>query len=118
MATTMVSNYHDCFGGLEYISFVEYENNDFYYIGLHRNAQKQWVWYNYDGSEFPLGNYTNWDHGYNENSHGDCVKEVNHNDSAINFRWRTTSCFTDAPTVMCQERACDTDFDQCFAVLK
>uniref|UniRef100_A0A914EN45 VWFA domain-containing protein n=1 Tax=Acrobeloides nanus TaxID=290746 RepID=A0A914EN45_9BILA len=26
-----------------------------YFIGLHRNAQKKWVWTDYDGSEFPVG---------------------------------------------------------------
>lgn len=26
-----------------------------YYIGLHKNAQGQWTWYNYDLTEFPVG---------------------------------------------------------------
>uniref|UniRef100_A0A914C8K5 C-type lectin domain-containing protein n=1 Tax=Acrobeloides nanus TaxID=290746 RepID=A0A914C8K5_9BILA len=54
---------------IEEISYAEYSYN----LGLHRNKQNKWVWFDYDGSELPLGNFTKWAPGYNENSSGDCV---------------------------------------------
>uniref|UniRef100_A0A914EP47 C-type lectin n=1 Tax=Acrobeloides nanus TaxID=290746 RepID=A0A914EP47_9BILA len=96
-----------------------------WFIGLHRNAQKKWVWTDFDGSEFPLGNYAPWAPGYNENSPGDCVAVVYQPgvDLSKNYLWAPISCQnqttcddsdeTNCVNVICQERACDADYAGC-----
>uniref|UniRef100_A0A914EMY7 C-type lectin n=1 Tax=Acrobeloides nanus TaxID=290746 RepID=A0A914EMY7_9BILA len=104
-----------------------YQSNEmpFYLIGLHRNAQKKWVWTDYDGSEVPLGNYAPWAPGYNENSPGDCVAVVYQSgvDLSKNWLWAPISCQNqtsgcdgsdaDCVNVICQTRACDADHASC-----
>uniref|UniRef100_A0A914DBT7 C-type lectin domain-containing protein n=1 Tax=Acrobeloides nanus TaxID=290746 RepID=A0A914DBT7_9BILA len=94
--------------------------NDYSYIlGLHRNGQNKWVWFDYDGSELPLGNFTNWAPGYNENSSGDCVMAVSQNGTGSNvldhvYRWITTPCYSGLFSHnFCQSLACDADFRGC-----
>uniref|UniRef100_A0A914DTG5 C-type lectin domain-containing protein n=1 Tax=Acrobeloides nanus TaxID=290746 RepID=A0A914DTG5_9BILA len=96
-----------------------------WFIGLHRNAQKKWVWTDYDGSEVPLGNYAPWAPGYNENSPGDCVAVVYQPgvDLSKNYLWAPISCQNQTAcldsddnncvNVICQERACDADYAGC-----
>uniref|UniRef100_A0A914CQL9 C-type lectin domain-containing protein n=1 Tax=Acrobeloides nanus TaxID=290746 RepID=A0A914CQL9_9BILA len=89
-----------------------------YYLGLHRNKQNQWVWLDYDGSEFPLGNYTHWAPGYSANSPGQCVAAISQNGTGSNlfnndYRWVPTSCYSENASNFCQSLACDADYKGC-----
>uniref|UniRef100_A0A914EKF4 VWFA domain-containing protein n=1 Tax=Acrobeloides nanus TaxID=290746 RepID=A0A914EKF4_9BILA len=97
------------------------------YIGLHRNSQNSWMWYDYDGSEFPLGNYQPWANGFNASSPGNCVLAVNNGTWQAPLYWQPASCLltntaynytfppphsknvTNYMSVNCQSFACDAD---------
>lgn len=96
-----------------------------YSIGLHRNSQGKWMWYDYDSTEFPvtsffmrnfhfqLGNFTRWAPEFGVNSTGDCVV-ARYYPGKPHHLWETTQCPIQeenvAPYVMCQYHACDTSF--------
>uniref|UniRef100_A0A914BUT7 C-type lectin domain-containing protein n=1 Tax=Acrobeloides nanus TaxID=290746 RepID=A0A914BUT7_9BILA len=91
-----------------------YDNNYPFYIGLHQNSQNQWVWYDYNRNEFPVGNYTDWANG-NPSSGGCAVMD---SDDGTNFVWKSYGCNTEATglnLVFCQKLACDTTSFACCA---
>uniref|UniRef100_A0A914EF55 C-type lectin n=1 Tax=Acrobeloides nanus TaxID=290746 RepID=A0A914EF55_9BILA len=82
---------------------------DSYYTGLHRDENGTWVWYDYDGSTFPLGNFTVWDQGFNASSAGNCTIAHAYAENTP-YLWQTSSCYparTDVMNTVCQSRACD-----------
>uniref|UniRef100_A0A914BVM5 C-type lectin domain-containing protein n=1 Tax=Acrobeloides nanus TaxID=290746 RepID=A0A914BVM5_9BILA len=99
-------------------SFISYAINYQYdytdtpdlYIGLHRNEEGQLVWTDYDGSEIPLGNYTNFING--NNGDGDCFANV-YNNETYTYQWESRPCFSDDLAAICQFRACDADNTAC-----
>uniref|UniRef100_A0A914C2Q5 C-type lectin n=1 Tax=Acrobeloides nanus TaxID=290746 RepID=A0A914C2Q5_9BILA len=99
----------------DFIQYHDYLDVDSFYIGLHRNAQKHWVWWDYSLKEFPLGNFTAWASGFNSSSTGDCVYgESATGDNTSPYLWKTGSCYpylSDIAITVCQHRACDADYD-------
>uniref|UniRef100_A0A914C9V0 Uncharacterized protein n=1 Tax=Acrobeloides nanus TaxID=290746 RepID=A0A914C9V0_9BILA len=85
------------------------QNYNHFHIGLHRNAKKEWVWYNYNNTQdIGLGQYQNWVPGFGVNSTGDCIYMDKY--TGTNFGWMTESCTSQRLTYICQIRACDSTY--------
>uniref|UniRef100_A0A914C8L9 C-type LECtin n=1 Tax=Acrobeloides nanus TaxID=290746 RepID=A0A914C8L9_9BILA len=78
-----------------------------YYIGLHKNQQGQWTWYDYNKGEFPLSSYTNWSPGYPNGAAGCAIMDSNDKSTLV---WKNYGCNTEEAGVdalLCQVQACD-----------
>uniref|UniRef100_A0A914C8X4 Uncharacterized protein n=1 Tax=Acrobeloides nanus TaxID=290746 RepID=A0A914C8X4_9BILA len=89
---------------------------DSVYISLHRNNAQTWVWYDYDGSEILLGNYTNWEPNVNPSTTDNCV--VAEKSSSGTYPWKPVSCFpaqTGVTHTVCAKLACDANRKSCIS---
>jgi len=91
-----------------------YDVTNQFYTGLHRNNQSQWEWFLYDGTDYAMGNYTNWETGFNNNSPGDCGIAADFDGSGV--KWETGSCKTADTGILnslCMHRACHAENHLC-----
>uniref|UniRef100_A0A914BYL8 C-type lectin domain-containing protein n=1 Tax=Acrobeloides nanus TaxID=290746 RepID=A0A914BYL8_9BILA len=77
-----------------------------FYLGLHKNKNSQWVWYDYDLTEFPLSGYSDWAPGYPDSNPSDGCAIIT-SDDGINLSWKTQACNSGLLHIVCQARACD-----------
>uniref|UniRef100_A0A914CYB5 VWFA domain-containing protein n=1 Tax=Acrobeloides nanus TaxID=290746 RepID=A0A914CYB5_9BILA len=83
------------------------------YFGLHKNSQGQWMFYNYNGSDFVPSNFINWGPGYPDPSHSCAV--LNSHDN-MTYVWESVGCEpsgTGDLLAICQAPACDTSSLAC-----
>uniref|UniRef100_A0A914DKA1 VWFA domain-containing protein n=1 Tax=Acrobeloides nanus TaxID=290746 RepID=A0A914DKA1_9BILA len=80
------------------------------WISLHKGSTNNWVWYDINGSEIPLGSYTNW---YNNSLTGSCAKTAQTNQwDWSTYQWVTGDCNnSDGQTngAVCATQACDAE---------
>uniref|UniRef100_A0A914EM63 C-type lectin domain-containing protein n=1 Tax=Acrobeloides nanus TaxID=290746 RepID=A0A914EM63_9BILA len=83
-----------------------------FHTGLHRDVSKNWVWYGYQNTNFPLGAFANWAPGFSSSSAGDCayIEKL----SSTTWGWATENCIGQNPyQYVCQVRACDSTYGTC-----
>uniref|UniRef100_A0A914CM40 C-type lectin domain-containing protein n=1 Tax=Acrobeloides nanus TaxID=290746 RepID=A0A914CM40_9BILA len=98
----------------EKLKFIQaiWDDHD-YYIGLHKNNQSQWVWYNYDRTEFMLSGFSDWGVGQPNGTDGCVIFDSTNNGNLV---WKTITCDTDSTGItnaLCQSLACDATNTYC-----
>uniref|UniRef100_A0A914EHK8 Uncharacterized protein n=1 Tax=Acrobeloides nanus TaxID=290746 RepID=A0A914EHK8_9BILA len=86
-----------------------------FYIGLHKNQQGQWSWYDYDRTDFPVSGYSDWAQGY---PNGTTRCGVMDSDDGVHLVWKNYGCNTETAgldMVLCQSRSCDATSTYCCA---
>uniref|UniRef100_A0A914CU13 C-type lectin domain-containing protein n=1 Tax=Acrobeloides nanus TaxID=290746 RepID=A0A914CU13_9BILA len=85
-----------------------------FYLGLHKNNNSQWTWWNYDLTEFPA-TYLNWAPGHPQAGDNCAIADSNDGQHLV---WKSYGCdpsMTGLGFSLCQGPACDATTTICCA---
>uniref|UniRef100_A0A914EI50 C-type lectin n=1 Tax=Acrobeloides nanus TaxID=290746 RepID=A0A914EI50_9BILA len=85
-----------------------------FYLGLHKNNNSQWTWWNYDLTEFPAS-YLNWAPGHPQAGDNCAIADSNDDQHLV---WKSYGCDPSMTTLglsLCQGPACDATTTICCA---
>uniref|UniRef100_A0A914DC62 C-type lectin domain-containing protein n=1 Tax=Acrobeloides nanus TaxID=290746 RepID=A0A914DC62_9BILA len=86
-----------------------------FYIGYHRNAQNNWVWYDYDLNDVETSGYTNWGPGYPTSDLSKNCTVIDSKDGVTGF-WKNVECnsqFSLITDVLCFSYMCHAESYAC-----
>uniref|UniRef100_A0A914E4R4 C-type lectin n=1 Tax=Acrobeloides nanus TaxID=290746 RepID=A0A914E4R4_9BILA len=99
-------------GGIKDVKDLGGKNYPFY-LGLHKNNNSQWTWWNYDLTEFPAS-YLNWAPGHPQAGDNCAIADSNDGQHLV---WKSRTCDPSSGlgVSLCQGPACDATTTICCA---